>query len=60
MATFEVSGTIKFDINLEVEADSPEDAEKKAKSILADMYSLDGYGAYHKPEYVEYKIYSSH
>lgn len=47
---FEMYGKITIDIdNIEVDAENQEEALKKVKEILNNMYHLDVHGAYHNP-----------
>lgn len=56
MKEFSVLGKISFDVNFDIEAETEEEAMKKAKEYLKDMYHLDTIGAYHDPKDVEIDI----
>lgn len=55
---YNINGTISFDISIDIEASSEEEALKKAKEQLKDYYHLDVIGANHFPEKVEMDLYA--
>lgn len=54
---YNVEGTIKFDISIDVMAESEEEAMKLAKEELEDYYHLDVEGANHDPNRVKWELY---
>lgn len=56
---YEVEGLIKIkDVFVEVEADSEEEAKKKAIELFNDSYKLDYIGNRHDPKNVEFELYA--
>lgn len=50
---YEIEGTFKVSVKLDVHADNEEAAKELAKNQLKDYYRLDVHGAHHIPDEVE-------
>lgn len=59
MKTYEILGSVSFDVMLEVEADSYEEAEKEAKKLIIYEYNLDVQGFYHTTNSIEIDVTAS-
>jgi len=53
MKNFNTMGTISFDFDIDVEALTEEEAQKKAVEIIKEYYRLNMKGAYHQKEDVK-------
>jgi|JI10StandDraft_1071094.scaffolds.fasta_scaffold1559298_2 uncharacterized protein YajQ (UPF0234 family) len=53
MRKYSFSGNVSFDVEIEVEASSVEEAEEKAKKEIINTYDLHVYGMYHNPKYFD-------
>ena len=52
-----VSATVKFDVEIEVEADSETEAKEMGIKDIKSFYHLDCFGAPHDPKDVEVKVF---
>jgi len=53
---FQVYGTITIQVELDIEANSEEEAIEKAKEQFTDDYNIDVHGYSHNPEEVEIEL----